>query len=108
MVLVAWHLFTQVEAPRTEPLRDRLVSGPDRPSIGRGAGSHYNPELAEREFFLPEFVNQLLLQSKARVRVLPTQETWFGVTYREDLPRERQRIGDLIKAGVYPRSLWGV
>jgi len=77
-----------------EGFRDFLVAG--------------DPELAEREFFLPEFVNQLLLQSKARVRVLPTQETWFGVTYRDDLPRARQRIGDLIKAGVYPRSLWGV
>jgi hypothetical protein len=65
-------------------------------------------ELTDREFFLPEFVNQLLLQGKARAKVLPSHESWFGVTYREDLPRARQRIGDLIEAGVYPRSLWGV
>jgi hypothetical protein len=65
------------------------------------------PELAEREFFLPDFVNQLIQESTARVRALPTQEAWFGVTYREDLPRARERIGALIDAGVYPRSLWG-
>jgi hypothetical protein len=65
-------------------------------------------DLAEREFFLPEFVNRLLLQGMARVKVLPSQESWYGVTYREDLPRARQHIGALIEHGVYPRSLWGV
>ena len=65
-------------------------------------------DLAEREFFLPEFVNRLLLQGKARVKVLPSQESWYGVTYREDLPRARQHIGALIEHGVYPRNLWGV
>jgi NDP-sugar pyrophosphorylase family protein len=65
-------------------------------------------DVAEREFFLPDFVNQLILDGKARVRVLATPESWFGVTYREDMPRARQRLSDLIEAGVYPRSLWRV
>jgi hypothetical protein len=66
------------------------------------------PELTEREFFLPDFVNQLILDGKARVRVLASPESWFGVTYREDMPRARQCLSALIEAGVYPRSLWGV
>ena len=65
-------------------------------------------DVDEREFFLPDFVNQLILDGKARVRVLATPESWFGVTYREDMPRARQRLSDLIEAGVYPRSLWRV
>jgi len=65
-------------------------------------------ELTEREFFLPDFVNQLILDGKARVRVLATPESWFGVTYREDMVRARQRLSALIEAGEYPRSLWGV
>lgn len=62
--------------------------------------------LEKAEFFLPDAVNQVLKEGKARVRVLPVNEKWFGVTYPEDRPLVQQAILDLIKRGVYPDKLW--
>jgi NDP-sugar pyrophosphorylase family protein len=59
------------------------------------------------EFFLPDVVNDLLEEKKATVRVLPTQERWFGVTYQQDKPTVKQAVRDLIQRGVYPANLWG-
>jgi len=59
------------------------------------------------EFFIPEVVGELVKEGKARVKVLPTDETWFGITYKEDKPAAQQIIRDLIARGVYPKRLWG-
>ena len=37
------------------------------------------------EYFLPFVVNEQLADKSASVQVLPCEETWYGVTYREDL-----------------------
>jgi hypothetical protein len=59
------------------------------------------------EYFLPDVVGDLIRENKARVRVLSTNERWFGVTYKQDKPRVKQAIRDLIRQGVYPENLWG-
>ena len=59
------------------------------------------------EYYLPEVVNQLLAEGKVSVRVLPTHEPWFGVTYQEDVARVRGAMRNLIDEGVYPAKLWG-
>lgn len=64
-------------------------------------------DLDTAEFFLPEVVGDLVREGRARVRVLPTPERWFGVTYRPDRDRVRQAIRGLIRQGVYPENLWG-
>jgi len=58
------------------------------------------------EFLLPEVVGALVRSGRCRVRVLPTEGRWFGVTYREDRPIGVERIAELIRAGVYPAHLW--
>ena len=58
------------------------------------------------EFYLPFAVNALIQSGVARVKVLPTQANWFGVTYREDRPVVVESIRQLIRAGVYPEQLW--
>ena len=58
------------------------------------------------EFFLPEVVNQLLVEKKATVKVLPTRERWFGVTYKQDRVTVRKALLNLIHESVYPRILW--
>ena len=57
------------------------------------------------EFYLPFAVNDLLRSGAARVRLLPTEDPWFGVTYREDKPRVQAAIAALVAAGVYPSPL---
>ena len=38
------------------------------------------------EYFLPFVVDEQIRDGSASVSVLPCEETWYGVTYREDLP----------------------
>ena len=64
-----------------------------------------NPEKAE--YFLPSVANAEMAAGRARVRLLPCEETWHGVTYREDLPEVVNAIAALKAAGVYPEELWG-
>ena len=62
--------------------------------------------IRKAEFLIPEVVGALLREGRARVRILPTQERWFGVTYPEDRPAFRAAILGLVDAGIYPRNLW--
>ncbi|HID87302.1 MAG TPA: nucleotidyltransferase [Anaerolineae bacterium] len=64
--------------------------------------------IQEAEYFLPDVVNDLLEEGKARVRVLQTDEQWVGVTYQQDKPRVKRVIRELIRRGVYPENLWGI
>jgi hypothetical protein len=63
-------------------------------------------DLLKAEFFLPDVVNQILQDQKVRVRVLPTPEKWFGVTYPADRPAVQKAIRTLVDQGVYPCRLW--
>ncbi len=59
------------------------------------------------EFYLPTALSTLNQQGAARVALLRSEDAWFGITYREDLPAARQAVGALVKAGRYPAPLWG-
>ena len=61
---------------------------------------------ARSEFFVPMVVGDMIADDAARVRVLPTDEKWFGVTYRPDAPAVQAAIRELVAKGVYPRNLW--
>ena len=63
-------------------------------------------DLSKVEFYLPEAVNALIQQQRARAKVLPTSEKWFGVTYPQDRPTVQAAIRQLIAQDVYPENLW--
>ena len=58
------------------------------------------------EYFLPSVVNDQLQAGSATVRVLPCEETWYGVTYREDLDSVKEAIANMKKQGIYEENLW--
>ena len=58
------------------------------------------------EYFLPSVVNDQLVAGTASVRVLPCEETWYGVTYREDLDSVKAAIDGMKKKGIYDENLW--
>jgi len=58
------------------------------------------------EFFIPLAVDALMASGQADVKILPTQSSWFGVTYREDKPSVVQSIQALTDRGDYPAPLW--
>ena len=60
------------------------------------------------EFFLPMVVDELLQDKEATVKVLHSDDKWFGVTYKEDKPTVMAGIQALKDAGVYPEKLWEV
>jgi len=58
------------------------------------------------EYYLPYVPKALIASGRARVRVLPTDERWYGMTYREDIDAVRAAIADMKRRGVYPERLW--
>lgn len=58
------------------------------------------------ELYLPTVVGALVNEGKASVKVLPTDDRWFGVTYQQDKAAVSSAIAKLIDCGQYPRELW--
>ena len=58
------------------------------------------------ELFIPSVVDELLQGGDATVKVLETEDPWFGVTYRQDRSAATQCIRELTDQGLYPERLW--
>ncbi|NLA08246.1 MAG: ParB/RepB/Spo0J family partition protein [Parcubacteria group bacterium] len=63
-----------------------------------------NPE--KDEFYIPEVVGQLIRENKAKVEILPTEASWFGVTYPKDKELVKHKIEELINQNIYPKDLY--
>ena len=58
------------------------------------------------EYFLPFVVDELLQEKKATVKVLKSEDKWYGVTYKEDKPMVMAAVQNLKDQGLYPQNLW--
>ncbi len=58
------------------------------------------------EYLLPQIVGEMVAAGRAQVAVLPTNDKWFGVTYKEDKPLFVQSLNALIAAGAYPEKVF--
>jgi len=58
------------------------------------------------EYLLPRKVDELLKSGKASVKILPTDEKWFGVTYKEDKEHVAASVQAMKEKGLYPEILW--
>lgn len=65
-----------------------------------------NSDDPKAEFFIPLLITGLIEEDKVKVKILKTDESWFGITYREDKPGVIENIKELVKKGVYPSKLW--
>ena len=75
-----------------------------RESFEKFLESNANDQKAE--CLIPSTVNDLVNAGHAKVKMLRTNDSWFGVTYREDRPRVVDSIRSLISSGLYPEKLW--
>ena len=57
------------------------------------------------EWYIPFVVDELIKEGKADCHLLPTDSSWFGVTYRDDKPHVVAEIKKLVDAGEYPANL---
>lgn len=67
----------------------------------------HNRSRETSEFYLPVAVDQILKEKSAKVRVLPTPDPWFGVTYQDDRAPVVRNMRGLVERGEYPSPLWG-
>lgn len=58
------------------------------------------------EYLLPKIIDKLVQEKRAVVKVLDTQDKWFGVTYQEDKEAVVAAIRKLVDDGVYPEKLF--
>ncbi|MEO6002618.1 MAG: nucleotidyltransferase [Opitutus sp.] len=83
------------------------------PQVFDGLDQQFREFLAQHghepkaEFYLPAAVSKMIALRQASVRVLATDASWFGITYRDDKPRVVAALADLVDRGVYPRKLFG-
>ncbi len=65
-----------------------------------------SPENLKAEYLLPTIIGDLLKNGKVSVKVLNSEDQWFGVTYKEDRESVMNSVKDLITMGVYPEKLY--
>ena len=65
-----------------------------------------NTNLEKDETLIPCVVQEGIEENKAKVKVIKTTATWYGVTYKEDKEYVVNGINSLIKSGEYPNNLW--
>jgi hypothetical protein len=56
---------------------------------------------------LPTIVDGLLKEKRVDLTVLQSDDKWFGVTFKEDVPSVKEAFRQLIADGVYPEKLFG-
>lgn len=61
---------------------------------------------SKAEFMLPVVVSNMIKAGQADMKVLPNDERWYGVTYKEDKPVVRAAFQRLTDEGVYKKELW--
>ncbi|MHC4160206.1 MAG: sugar phosphate nucleotidyltransferase [Planctomycetota bacterium] len=83
-----------------------------QPSIFNHLKVRFRQFLEERsnesnvELFIPTVVDELIKKGKVTVKVLPANDTCFGVTYRRDAAIATNCVRRLIEQGLYPKNLW--
>ena len=60
----------------------------------------------KKEFYLPSVIDELIKSGDGKVKVVETNEQWFGLTYKEDKIIVKAKINELVKKGKYPTKLW--
>ena len=63
-------------------------------------------DVLKAEYLLPIYIDELLQAGKVSVKVLDTNDKWFGVTYKEDKDYVVKSFAKLIEDGVYQKNLF--
>lgn len=63
-----------------------------------------NPMKAE--FLIPTFIGELLAEDRMSVKMLRTNDTWYGMTYKEDVAVVKESFRDMLERGIYKKELF--
>ena len=58
------------------------------------------------EYLIPTFIGELLEQGKISVKVLRSNDTWYGMTYKEEVVFVKESFNKMLEDGVYKADLF--
>ena len=58
------------------------------------------------EYLIPTFIGELLAEGKMSVKVLRSNDTWYGMTYHEDVAAVKDSFKKMLEKGVYKADLF--
>ena len=58
------------------------------------------------EYLIPTFIGEQLAEGKMSVKVLRTNDTWYGMTYKEDVAAVKESFRKMLDAGIYQSDLF--
>ena len=58
------------------------------------------------EYLLPVFIGELMNEGKMSVKVLRSNDTWYGMTYHEDVPSVKDSFKKMLDSGIYKTDLF--
>ena len=58
------------------------------------------------EYLIPTFIGELLSESKMSVKVLRSNDTWYGMTYHEDVVSVKDSFKKMLEKGLYKADLF--
>ena len=62
--------------------------------------------LIKAEFLIPTFIGELLAEGRISVKVLRTNDTWYGMTYKEDVAAVKDSFREMLEKGIYREELF--
>jgi UTP-glucose-1-phosphate uridylyltransferase len=65
-----------------------------------------NDDHPTAEYYIPDIVTTKIQSEEIAFSVIPTNDNWFGVTYKEDKQMAIDTLNKHIENGVYPMKLW--
>ena len=58
------------------------------------------------EYLIPTFIGELLAENKMSVKVLRSNDIWYGMTYKEDVVTVKESFEEMLKTEVYKEDLF--
>ena len=58
------------------------------------------------EYLIPIYIGELLKKDQMSVKVLRTNDTWYGMTYHEDVAAVKESFRQMLAEGVYKEELF--
>lgn len=79
-------------------------------TLEKGFEEFFEKEVPENpmkaEYLIPSFIGELLGQGKISVKVLRTNDSWYGMTYKEDVEAVKGSFREMLEKKVYLKDLF--
>ena len=63
-------------------------------------------DLSTCEYFIPTILTKYVENKMGNIKVLNTNDKWYGLTYKQDFENVCNGINEMVEANFYPEHLW--